>query len=308
MGMRSTVAATMIVLLTSCCSPAFSQVIPATAETVDKPATYKLEVRCVSLPTESKGQLPAALLKMLEELAPNRIKVTGCTSMKQAGLATVETHQVQQASFTPEPEQIADTPALCIALTGAQAKTLLENVNSDARSSIMQAPTVSVYLEQQAHVRDLTARPVVTAIHEIDVDGTLNGSVVREPVVSAVSEGLELSLQASALSEGRLVVNLAAFSRRVDEVIEIPVNGRQDSDKSGHQQGVTLQLPTTSVLRVTGDAELTDGESMLVVFPDHERPVRFEQRRMLGFVRKSALRLSNQWTGVLVTLHPEPKE
>jgi general secretion pathway protein D len=132
---------------------------------------------------------------------------------------------------------------------------VLQASQGDTRTNVLQAPKVTLFNGQQAFVRDSTDRPFVTQI--IPVVGDF--AAAHQPVVTVLSEGTSLSVQAVVSGDRRFVrLTLVPFFTKIGQVDTFTFNGRTTSNT-----GTTVQDPTDPTKKVTnGSATTTEGTTV----------------------------------------------
>jgi len=156
---------------------------------------------------------------------------------------------------------------------------LLQASQGDQRTNVLQAPKVTLFNGQQAFVSDTAQTPFVTSI--VPVVGDF--AVGQQPVITVLSEGTSLSVQAVVSSDRRFVrLTLVPFFSRIGEVTEFTFEGSVSSDSgsvvvdpsddedtvTNNEQitrtGTTVQLPTFAFTTVTTTVSVPDGGTVLL--------------------------------------------
>jgi general secretion pathway protein D len=156
---------------------------------------------------------------------------------------------------------------------------LLQAIQGDTRTNVLQAPKVTLFNGQQAFVTDSTQRPFVTQI--IPVVGDF--AAAQQPVVTVLSEGTSLSVQAVVSADRRFVrLTLVPMFTKIGEVDTFTFNGKTTSNsgttvqdptdptksvKNGSQtttEGTTVQLPSLNVTTVSTTVSVPDGGTVLL--------------------------------------------
>lgn len=156
---------------------------------------------------------------------------------------------------------------------------LLQALQGDTRSNVLQAPKVTLFNGQQAFVRDSTDRPFVTQI--IPVVGDF--AAAHQPVVTVLSEGTSLSVQAVVSADRRFVrLTLVPFFTKIGNVETFTFSGKTTSNTgtttvdptdptkkivNGAQttsEGTTVQLPSLAVTTVSTTVSVPDGGTVLL--------------------------------------------
>ena len=86
-------------------------------------------------------------------------------------------------------------------LSDIQAFFLIQACQGDDRSNVLQAPKVTLFNGQQAFVSDTSQTPFVTSV--IPVVGDF--AAAQQPVITVLSEGTSLTVQAVVSPDGRFV-------------------------------------------------------------------------------------------------------
>ncbi len=163
---------------------------------------------------------------------------------------------------------------------------LIQASKGDARSNIMQAPTVTMFNGQSASVSDGFQRPFVTSV--IPVVGDF--AVAHQPVITILPEGANLNVQAVVSDDRRFVrLNMVPFFSQVTDVTTftfdgsttterttgsvlddlldaVDINGGDDSDEElvTTTQGITIQLPVVGFTSVNTVVSVPDGGTVLL--------------------------------------------
>ncbi len=177
--------------------------------------------------------------------------------------------------FTPD---AATTVGFAI-LSDIEAFFLIEASQGDTRSNVLQAPKVTLFNGQQAFVSDTSQRPFVTSV--IPVVGDF--AAAHQPVVTVLSEGTSLSVQAVVSQDRRFIrLTLVPFFSQIGDVDTFTFNGTTTSDTgttavdpadetgrvTNNQRtatsGTTVQLPTFSFTTVNTTVSVPDGGTILL--------------------------------------------
>jgi general secretion pathway protein D len=156
---------------------------------------------------------------------------------------------------------------------------LLQALQGDQRSNVLQAPKVTLFNGQQAFVTDTVQRPFVTQI--IPVVGDF--AAAQQPVVTVLNEGTSLSVQAVVSSDRRFVrLTLVPMFSRIGDVETFTFNGKTTSNtgttvqdptdptkkvtnnESTTTEGTTVQLPSLAVTTVSTTVSVPDGGTVLL--------------------------------------------
>jgi general secretion pathway protein D len=164
-------------------------------------------------------------------------------------------------------------------LSDIEAFFVIQAAQGDSRTNVLQAPKVTLFNGQQAFLSDSSQRPFVTSV--IPVVGDF--AAAHQPVITVLTEGTSLSVQAVVSSDRRFVrLTLVPFFSRIGNVDTFQFNGRTDSETGstsldptdGGQpvqenmrtvnEGTTVQLPTFAFTTVNTTVSVPDGGTILL--------------------------------------------
>ncbi len=168
-------------------------------------------------------------------------------------------------------------------LSDIQAYFLVNASQGDTRTNVLQAPKVTLFNGQMATVIDQTQTPFVISV--IPVVG--NFAVAQEPVIVVLSEGSLLTVQAVISNDRRFVrLTVVPFFSTIGDVTEFTFSGSSTTtnntstaasatsggdttsnntdDSTVTNTGVTVQLPSFSVVSVNTTVSVPDGGTVLL--------------------------------------------
>lgn len=156
---------------------------------------------------------------------------------------------------------------------------LLQAATGDTRTNVLQAPKVTLFNGQQAVVSDTSQRPFVTSV--VPVVGDF--AAAHQPVITVLSEGTSLSVQAVVSADRRFVrLTLVPFFSQIGDVEEFTFTGRTttntgtsvidptdpdnilENEAQTTTEGTTVQLPTFAFTTVTTTVSVPDGGTVLL--------------------------------------------
>ncbi len=162
---------------------------------------------------------------------------------------------------------------------------LIQASKGDQRSSIMQAPTVTMFNGQSANVSDGASRPFVTSV--VPVVGDF--AVAHQPIITILPDGTTLDVQAVVSDDRRFVrLNLVPFFSQVTDVQTFTFDGSTTTQRSTNSilddlldripgrndtsddeletvtQGITIQLPVLSFTTINTVVSVPDGGTVLM--------------------------------------------
>ena len=197
----------------------------------------------------------------------------------------------------PDPATSAANFGFAI-LSDIEAYFLIQAAQGNTRSNVMQAPKVTLFNGQNAFISDTTQRPFVTSV--VPVVGDF--AAAQQPVITVLSEGTAVNVQAVVSSDRRFVrLTLVPFFSQIGKVQEFQFEGSRSTstkssgeksglsgglggtkdkngdlgaslgvqEKSGNEQttlsnGTTIQLPEFIFTTVTTTVSVPDGGTVLL--------------------------------------------
>jgi general secretion pathway protein D len=193
----------------------------------------------------------------------------------------------------PDPATSAANFGFAI-LSDIEAYFLIQAAQGNTRSNVMQAPKVTLFNGQNAFISDSTQRPFVTSV--VPVVGDF--AAAQQPVITVLSEGTAVNVQAVVSSDRRFVrLTLVPFFSQIGRVEQFQFEGTrstkskssdektglagdaaagaglnaslQTQDKSSAEQevfsrGTTIQLPEFIFTTVTTTVSVPDGGTVLL--------------------------------------------
>ncbi len=193
----------------------------------------------------------------------------------------------------PDPTTSAATFGFAI-LSDIEAFFLIQAAQGNTRSNVMQAPKVTLFNGQNAFISDTTQRPFVTSV--VPVVGDF--AAAQQPVITVLSEGTAVNVQAVVSSDRRFVrLTLVPFFSQIGKVEQFQFEGtrstksKSSDEKTGlsgdaaaggalqagletqaksaseqeiFSRGTTIQLPEFIFTTVTTTVSVPDGGTVLL--------------------------------------------
>jgi len=193
----------------------------------------------------------------------------------------------------PDPSTSAANFGFAI-LSDIEAYFLIQAAQGNTRSNVMQAPKVTLFNGQNAFISDTTQRPFVTSV--VPVVGDF--AAAQQPVITVLSEGTAVNVQAVVSSDRRFVrLTLVPFFSQIGRVEQFQFEGTrstkskssdektglsgdanaggglqaglQTQAKAGQEEetfsrGTTIQLPEFIFTTVTTTVSVPDGGTVLL--------------------------------------------
>ncbi|MCA9188774.1 MAG: hypothetical protein R3E01_32340 [Pirellulaceae bacterium] len=164
-------------------------------------------------------------------------------------------------------------------LSDIEAFFVIQAAQGDQRTNVLQAPKVTLFNGQQAFITDSANRPFVTNL--IPVVGDF--AAAHQPIVTVLSEGTTLSVQAVVSNDRRFVrLTMVPTFSRIGRVDTFTFTGRTTSnsgtaavdpsdetmtvqnDEETVTEGTTVQLPTLAVTTIQTTVSVPDGGTILL--------------------------------------------
>jgi len=193
----------------------------------------------------------------------------------------------------PDPATSAANFGFAI-LSDIEAYFLIQAAQGNTRSNVMQAPKVTLFNGQNAFISDSTQRPFVTSV--VPVVGDF--AAAQQPVITVLSEGTAVNVQAVVSSDRRFVrLTLVPFFSQIGNVEQFQFEGtrstksKSSDEKTGlagdaaagvganasletqakssaeqeiFSRGTTIQLPEFIFTTVTTTVSVPDGGTVLL--------------------------------------------
>jgi general secretion pathway protein D len=193
----------------------------------------------------------------------------------------------------PDPATSAANFGFAI-LSDIEAYFLIQAAQGNTRSNVMQAPKVTLFNGQNAFISDSTQRPFVTSV--VPVVGDF--AAAQQPVITVLSEGTAVNVQAVVSSDRRFVrLTLVPFFSQIGQVQQFQFEGtrstksKSSDEKTGlagdaaagaglnasletqakssaeqevFSRGTTIQLPEFIFTTVTTTVSVPDGGTVLL--------------------------------------------
>jgi general secretion pathway protein D len=168
-------------------------------------------------------------------------------------------------------------------LSDIEAYFLVNAAQGDRRSNVLQAPKVTLFNGQTASVVDQTSTPFVVSV--VPVVGDF--AAAYQPVITVLSEGTALSVQATISNDRRFVrlTVLPSFTT-IGDVTTFTFSGSTTTNNSGSSStstggaggdstaatgnatttsnGITIQLPSFAIVSVQTTVSVPDGGTVLL--------------------------------------------
>jgi len=130
-------------------------------------------------------------------------------------------------------------------LSDIEAYFLIQAAQGNTRGNIMQAPKVTLFNGQNAFVSDTTQRPFVTSV--VPVVGDF--AAAQQPVITVLSEGTSVNVQAVVSSDRRFVrLTLVPFFSEIGQVDEFQFEGERSTSAKSSDEKQGTQADTGGVL------------------------------------------------------------
>lgn len=159
-------------------------------------------------------------------------------------------------SFAVETLSIQYEPYLALMLTQEQCDQLLAEAEHNAPSSVLSAPTITLFSGQSANIIDESQSPFVVGVHY--VHGELASAA--QPNIAVLSEGARIDVLPCVVEPETLDLNCRMTFSHIVKVDEVKLPG----------QRVTVQAPTAIQKNLSIHCQVKSGETLLVGSPKRE--------------------------------------
>ena len=165
-------------------------------------------------------------------------------------------------------------------LSDIEAFFVVEAIQGDSRTNVMQAPKITMFNGQFASINDTSSRPFVTSV--VPVVGDF--AVAQQPIILVLAEGTQLSVQAVVSNDRRFVrLTMLPMFSQIGDVDTFTFEGRTSSDtgtstetdpddnttatntnNTQFTEGTTVQLPNFATTSVSTTVSVPDGGTVLM--------------------------------------------
>jgi type II secretory pathway component GspD/PulD (secretin) len=181
--------------------------------------------------------------------------------------------EMRLVTFSPENKTLfpRSEPMEVVYLNDQETKELMNNLQEDRRTNIMQAPKITMFNGQRARVEVSEAHNFVVGMKAVEKAG----QVVMEPQTKTYKDGIQFNVCPVVAEDGKTVrvhLELRVDSVDTHQMPMIPVH-----TKDASSIGVNfLQVPRASSQVVERTLELADGQTGLIFGGKSEKEVRKE--------------------------------
>ncbi len=155
----------------------------------------------------------------------------------------------------PDPATSAASFGFAI-LSDIEAYFLIQAAQGNTRSNVMQAPKVTLFNGQNAFISDTRQRPFVTSV--VPVVGDF--AAAQQPVITVLSEGTAVNVQAVVSSDRRFVrLTLVPFFATIGKVEQFQFEGSRSTRSKSSDEKSGLSGDTGGIVDL--EAGVTAGES-----------------------------------------------
>jgi len=168
----------------------------------------------------------------------------------------------EELLITLEETTSPSRPLLGVKITRQQSQQLLEECQSDQRSNIFRAPSVTLFNGASCWIADEALRPFVTGVR---ANGRRQDGEM-EPIIEVLPEGIRIRLHGTVTKDHRLAIECRLMLSEIGEVeiANLPF-GRRNDDSNGL---FTVQAPRARTISVRSSGMLNRDESLLIVCPE----------------------------------------
>jgi beta-lactamase regulating signal transducer with metallopeptidase domain len=168
-------------------------------------------------------------------------------------------HELQDVSSLQQPVKQA-------MINDKQLKTLLSAKQHD----IIESPTMFLYDEHEAAIKDRMLRPFVTST--IPMKGE-SGAIAHQPVISTLPQGAEMRVTPRIDGSDRVQLSGDFVMSKIHHVDTFTFEDKSRIGKSEESTGkVTIQLPVMNVAQLKFDSSLNSDQTLCLRTNDPETP------------------------------------
>lgn len=215
------------------------EAILANAEQVGTPSMFIKGNKLIVRHSPAAQKEIATQIELVRKYGFQEIRVE--TRLMTVNPEVIEKAQVKALAEKSKPLKMAH-------LTEPEAKKLIEILQGDTRSNILQCPTVTLFNGQLATVEDLVQRPFVV---DVDDDG--------QPKICVISEGVSLKLRPT-LEKGQIRLDTRV---KVSKIRSVSVKNPPTTDQE-KSQGLKVQVPEVDSMGINTTVVLKDGAHVLM--------------------------------------------
>ena len=202
-----------------------------------------------NLHTEFNGQWEVSTFSEAGAIStPDAIPAT-TQSTPRTTLATFNKQANRSTDFiSATTSTLQSLPSRVARLTDDQTKTLINAVQADARSNLLQSPKVTVFPGQEVTIEDTSQRPFVVSVQPVKGDeGT-----AMQPIIRVLEDGFTIQLKASLHGDDQLEIDSEITFSQIGDVDEFTF------------QSTTVQIPEHHVRQVRLSKTIDDAATLLI--------------------------------------------
>ncbi len=182
-------------------------------------------------------------------------------------LVNIETHVIEVDARVADAVLGHRRPAQdarSLALTVAEAESIMKRVEASPKASVVAAPRITVYDNQKCNVSMLNQ---ISYVKDYEVE-VADVSVIADPVIGIIQEGITLDMRPTITADKKKII-VSISSTHASVARPIPQKKINLKDKNAalpepHQE-VTIQVPEVHVTKFTvDDAAMPDAGWLLI--------------------------------------------
>ena len=150
-----------------------------------------------------------------------------------------------------------NSPVLYATIDDQGMTGILNAEKSDARTTLLQAPTVTMFNGQTASVVTGTQRPFVVGLEKL-ADKT-GQKVALQPVIRVINEGMVLNINAEIVDDSNVKLDCQLEQSRILSVETLNVPGREE-----HTNQPAIQIPEVATTCVQSSLDVPNGMTLVL--------------------------------------------
>ena len=169
-------------------------------------------------------------------------------------------------------------PAMLALIGEKRARALLDEVQSDSRTNVLQAPKVTLFNGQSSRIEDRVQRPFVVGVEP----AAKGGKTALKPRIEVISEGMTIDLRPVARKDGSIELDFGIELSHIRDVetAEFPTGPGKEP--------ITVQVPELHTTLLNATAEMKAEQTLVLSVPKMGKGKK-EQQAMCVLVKVTKL-------------------
>ncbi len=254
---------------------------------------YVVEVRYVTCTlTEIDDDYPECVQQSFKQLDFDCIKVIGGNEVPTSNV----TNQLSLDMSTD-----GTSAMLCATLSDTAAKEFMQSLKGNREISLTQAPTATMYANQQVSIQDTSSRPFVTGVSVVSDD--TNNKRALQPEVNVFIEGTTMNVRIDSSGDNERIEGTFCNSQ-IDGVRLLNIA----NPLGENNETVTLQVPIMTTNKIFISSVLEPNKTLFFDLGNSYQTRRTEQKNKTlqavpyanRLFKKPVIEKVPVWMGMLV--------